>query len=101
MENEMFEELLASVREGGAIMRGEIEPSRIFDYKELDAKKIRKKYDLSQRQFASMLGISVRTLQNYEQGKRSPVGPARVLLAVANSHPEVLLDTVKAMQTTL
>ena len=55
---------------------------------------IREGFNLTQRQFAAMLGISVRTLQNWEQGRRVPEGPARVLLQVAAKHPEAVLDAV-------
>jgi putative transcriptional regulator len=95
MKDEMFNELLESIRQGGAIMRGEMEPSRTFHAEKLDIKAIRDKYGLSQRQFAAMLGISVRTLHNWEQGRRVPVGPARVLLQVAATHLEALIDTVR------
>ena len=95
MKEEMFNELLESVRQGGAILRGEMEPSRAFHAEKLDIKAIRDKYGLSQRQFAAMLGISVRTLHNWEQGRRTPVGPARVLLEIAATHPEALIDTVR------
>jgi putative transcriptional regulator len=56
---------------------------------------IRSSYQLSQEQFARLLGISVRTLQNWEQGRRRPLGPARVLLRVAARHPAAVLDAVR------
>ncbi len=94
MNDELFAELVESVREGGAIMRGEQEPSRSFVVSGPDVKSIREQYELSQRQFASLLGISIKTLQNWEQGRRSPRGPARVLLQVAAKHPEAVWDVV-------
>src|SRR3970282_2929165 len=57
-------------------------------------KRIRASYRLSQGQFAALLGISVGTLRNWEQGRRTPEGPARVLLQVAAKHPEAVLDVV-------
>jgi putative transcriptional regulator len=96
MKEELFAELVESVREGGAIMRGEKEPSRTFVVTGPDVKGIREQYNLSQRQFASLLGISVKTLQNWEQGRRSPRGPARVLLQVAAKHPEAVWDVVRS-----
>ena len=95
MNDELFAELLESVREGGAIMRGEKQPSRTFVVKEPNIKGIREKYNLSQSQFASLLGISVKTLQNWEQGRRVPRGPARILLQVAAKHPDVVWDVVR------
>jgi putative transcriptional regulator len=92
---EMFAELVSSVREGGSILRGEVRPSRKFVLDVPDIKHIREKYELSQGQFAKLLGISVATLQNWEQGRRAPKGAARVLLQVAAKHPEVVWDVVR------
>ncbi len=58
-----------------------------------NVKIIRGKMGLSQSAFAGFLGVSVRTLQEWEQGRRKPSGPATVLLRVANSHPEVLIQS--------
>jgi len=96
MKDELFTELLNSVKEGGKILRGEKEPARSFHLDRLDIKRIRDGYKLTQKQFAAMLGISVRTLRNWEQGRRVPEGPAMVLLRVAEKHPEAILDVVRA-----
>jgi len=96
MNDDQFSELLASVREGGAILRGEQAPSRAFEVEAPDVRQLRNSYNLSQSEFAALLGISVDTLQNWEQGRRKPAGPARVLLQVAASHPEVLWETINA-----
>jgi len=74
MKQELFEELLESVKEAKAIIDGEKEPSRIFIYDELDVKSIREQFGLSQSKFASLLGISPGTLRNWEQGRRKPRG---------------------------
>jgi putative transcriptional regulator len=95
MKEEMFQELLQSVREAGAIMRGEMEPSRVFVVEKPDVRSIRSKLGISQPEFATMLGISVRTLENWEQKRRVPKGPASVLLKVAEAHPEAVWDVVK------
>ena len=92
MEKELFEELLESVKQGGAIMKGAMKPSRVFEFPESEVKKLRNNYGLSQDKFAALMGISVGTLRNWGQGRRKPEGPARVLLMVAAKHPEVLLD---------
>lgn len=94
MRNEMFDELLESVREGGAILRGEMEPARAFHFSDDDVKQLRERMELSQPRFAAMLGISVGTLRNWEQGRRKPEGPARALLRVAAVHPEAVLDAL-------
>jgi len=96
MKDELFNDLVASVREGGAILRGEAAPARSFTLDKIDIKEIREGYALSQSQFAALLGISVRTLQNWEQGRRSPEGPAQVLLQVAAKHPEAVWDVVRS-----
>jgi len=56
----------------------------------------RKRLRLSQNKFAELLGISVKTLHNWEQGRRKPTGAARVLLRVAARHPEVILEQAVA-----
>lgn len=56
-----------------------------------NAKAIREKTGLSQSAFAGVLGVSVRTVQEWERGRRKPQGPARALLAIASRCPEVLL----------
>lgn len=93
MKEELFEELKQSLSEAGKIRRGEMKPSREF---KVDTKneiiKVRGKLGLSQSKFAAILGISADTLQNWEQGRREPTGPAKVLLRIAAKHPEVLLE---------
>ena len=96
MKDKLFDELVASVKEGAEILRGEKEASRSFHLDPLDIKRIREGYALTQEQFAIMLGISVRTLRNWEQGRRVPEGPAMVLLRVAEKHPQAVLDAVRA-----
>jgi putative transcriptional regulator len=54
----------------------------------------RQKSGLSQSQFAELMGVSLRTLQEWEQGRRNPSGAAKTLLRVAESHPEVLRELV-------
>jgi putative transcriptional regulator len=94
MEAQMFEELLESVKEVKDIINGKKEPSRTFFIKEPNPKDIRSKLSLTQEKFAALMNISVHTLRNWEQGRRHPEGPARVLLNVVNNHPEVLLAMV-------
>lgn len=95
MKDELFDKLIASVRQAGAIRRGEAPASRTFVVDGPDVKRVRSTYRLSQSGFAALLGISVKTLRNWEQGRRTPEGPARVLLLVAARHPEALWDVVR------
>ncbi len=94
MKDELFQELVASLREGGAILKGKRKASRSTTLKAPDALAVRQKLKLSQAQFAGLIGISVRTLQNWEQGHRQPEGTARTLLRVAERHPEAVLDAL-------
>jgi DNA-binding XRE family transcriptional regulator len=55
---------------------------------------VREKLGLSQQEFAAMLGISRRTLENWEQGHREPTGPALVLLKIAAKHPDLVRQAV-------
>ena len=95
MKDELFNELVASVQEGGAILSGKRAASRQFIVDGPDVKLIRANYKLSQGEFAALLGISVATLRNWEQGRRTPEGPARILLQVAAKHPDALWDVVR------
>jgi putative transcriptional regulator len=92
VNEKLFAELVQSVKEMRAIRRGEMRPSRVFEVPEPDAKAIRSRFKLSQTEFASLLGISVGTLRNWEQGLRRPEGPARVLLHVVELHPDAVRE---------
>jgi len=98
MKKELFDELLASVREGGAILRGEKSGVREFHFDEPDVRSLRERYGLSQPKFAALLGISVGTLRNWEQGRRKPEGSARVLLRVVAKYPDAVLDVAHSTQ---
>ena len=93
MKKELFEQLAASWREAGQIRRGTLKVSRVFhvDPKN-DLVKIRGQLGLSQSKFAALLGISADTLQNWEQGRREPTGPAKVLLKIVLKNPRLLLE---------
>jgi len=72
----MFRKLVASVREGGAILRGKKKASRRFSIDASGVRAIRERAELSQSEFAALIGVSVKTLQNWEQQRRKPTGPA-------------------------
>jgi putative transcriptional regulator len=78
-------EILDGLRE---LKRGEY--GRVINVPDVAA--IREKTGLSQARFAALLGVSVRTLQDWEQGRRAPSGAARTLLLVADRNPRALLD---------
>lgn len=78
-------DLLESVKQ---MKRGEA--ARTTEVKLSEAAQARSMVGLSQQAFATLLGVSPRTLQDWEQGRRSPTGAAKTLLRVAMAHPEVL-----------
>ena len=90
MKKQDFGNLVGSIREAGHIRRGEAQPSRVTEYAAVDVKAIRRRLGKSQAEFARLIGVSVATLQNWEQGRRRPEGPARALLRVAAVNPEAV-----------
>ena len=90
MKKALFGELVGSIKEAGRIHRGEAKPARTFVFEPEDVRRIREKLHKSQSEFARMIGVSVSTLQNWEQGRRQPEGPARALLVVASKAPHVV-----------
>ena len=90
MKERDFDKLVASVKQAGAIKRGKMKPGRTIQMDPADVRSIRKKLDKSQSQFALMIGVSVSTLQNWEQGRRQPEGPARALLKIVSENPEAV-----------
>jgi len=96
MNDDMFNELLASVEQADNIIQGNAKPARVTKFEEPEVKAIRAKTGLSQSRFANVVGVSKRTLENWEQGRRHPTGPARVLLKIVDADPEYVL---KALHT--
>ena len=94
MKKKLFDDLVESIREAGKIHRGEMSPSRKFVFAPVDIKAIRKRLSKSQDEFALMIGVSVATLRNWEQGRRSPEGPARALLQVEAENPEAVVGAL-------
>lgn len=94
MNNEDFSELILSIRQAGEIRRGEREPSRKTEVAAPDVQRIRARLHLSQVDFATLIGVSPRTVQNWEQKRRRPAGPAFALLRVADKNPKALLDAL-------
>jgi putative transcriptional regulator len=90
-----FAELKESVKEAGSIRRRERRPSRVFRVSPAGVKKARSALGLSQTEFAQMIGVSVGTLRNWEQGRRVPEGPARALLLVAARNPQAVAAALR------
>lgn len=81
------EEILQGIRDIKAGRTG-----RKFTADSFSIVKVREKSGLSQARFAELLGVSVRTLQDWEQGRREPSGAAKTLIRVAELHPKILRE---------
>ncbi|SEM47477.1 transcriptional regulator, XRE family [Syntrophus gentianae] len=88
-KRDIWQEVTDGIREikAGGGRRISVEPKT-------EAAKARARIGLSQAQFASLLGVSKRTLEQWEQGRREPSGSAKMLLRIAEAHPEVLKEMV-------
>lgn len=94
MKKTAFQELLTSVRLAGRIRRGTFKPSRTTVFRPADVSAVRAKIGASQAEFALMIGVSVATLRNWEQGRRMPEGPALALLRVAAKNPKAVVNAL-------
>jgi putative transcriptional regulator len=94
MKRQVFEELLSSVREAGAILRGQRKPSRRITIRHSGVRVIRERTSLSQSEFAHLIGVSVKTLQNWEQDRRRPTGPAAALLSIIDHDPALAVKAI-------
>ena len=130
MQDELFNDLIGSIREAGAIRRGELLPSRRFRYEgpilveieeagqitwrieeaiedlstilvdgHVDVRALRAALRQTPEAMAALLGVSLGTWRGWEQQRRSPRGPARMLLLLAAQHPLALLETSRALGT--
>jgi putative transcriptional regulator len=95
MKAEAFAQLVKSVQQAGRIHRGTARPSRSFRFAPADVKAIRRRLRKSQSEFALMIGVSVATLRNWEQGRRTPEGPALALLRVASAEPKAVARALR------
>lgn len=96
MAEDDFNDLLDAAKEMVAIKRGEITPSpeRVHRFEIPNVKEIREKLGLSQSIFSSKFGLELRTLQDWESGRRNPTGPAVTLLKVIAKNPEAVSQAV-------
>lgn len=94
MEKALFDDLVVSLKQAKAISTGKAPASRRTLVTAPDVKLIREATGLSQIEFASLLRVSPKTLQNWEQNRRTPTGPAAVLLKIVQSAPEVVMKTL-------
>jgi len=94
MKENDFNRLVASIKEAGEIKAGRKRPSRSREVRPPEIKQVRRQLQVSQAEFARMIGVSSRTLQNWEQGRRDPEGPAKALLKVAVRNPKAVLEAL-------
>jgi putative transcriptional regulator len=97
MDKQHFDQLVKGVREmkrhaAGKRVRG----SRTTSLDEPDVRAIRKAANVSQAQFAALIGVNLRTLQNWEQQRTRPSGPARALLKILASDPKSAIEALHA-----
>ena len=91
MDPKLFGELTKSLKQAGAVSRGERKASRRHEFTPSKLQAVREKTELSQAQFARLLNVSVRTLQNWEQARRAPTGAAKALLRIVEREPSLAL----------
>jgi putative transcriptional regulator len=96
MKKSDFHGLVSSLTQAKNFLKGSTHAApRIHIPKEIDVAAIRSRTGLSQLAFARQIGVSVATLRNWEQGRRSPDGPARVLLSMLRNDPEIVVRTLQ------
>jgi putative transcriptional regulator len=95
MEKKLFNRLVESLIQMDEIVSGERSPSREFFVDALKVKEIRQATGLSQAGFAKAIDVPVGTLQNWEQGRREPEGPARALLRALHNDPSHVLAALE------
>jgi len=89
-----FDKLAESIRQAGKIKRGSMKTSRVRTVEPEDVRTIRRRLNKTQSEFAMMIGVSVATLQNWEQGRRRPDGPAQALLKIASKNPRAVAEAL-------
>jgi putative transcriptional regulator len=91
-----FDGLMSSVHQAKSFLHnGKAGNMRVHIPDEINVAAIRDRTGLSQAAFARQIGVSVATLRNWEQARRSPDGPARVLLAMLRTDPQIVVKTLK------
>lgn len=99
MDAKLFAELRKSIRQAGEISRGTRKASRRLDFTPSRIQTVRERAGVSQAQFAQLLGVSVRTLQNWEQSRREPTGPAKALLRIVELEPAAALRALRTSRS--
>jgi putative transcriptional regulator len=97
MDKQHFDQLVKGVREMKRHMAGKaVRGARTTQMDEPDVRAIREAAKISQSQFAELIGVNLRTLQNWEQRRTKPTGPARALLKIVASNPKSAIEALHA-----
>jgi putative transcriptional regulator len=97
MDKQHFDRLVKGVREMKRHMAGKaVRGARTAQMDEPDVRAIREAAKISQSQFAELIGVNLRTLQNWEQRRTRPTGPARALLKIVASNPKSAIEALHA-----
>jgi len=96
MEDKLFQELLKSIQQADAIIKGDLAPSRVFVMEANSVRVIRESVGLSQDRFAALIHVAPSTLRNWEQGRRKPGGAATALLTAIRNDPVNVLAALNA-----
>lgn len=97
MDREHFEQLIKGVRSMKRHMTGKpVRGARTTTVHDPDVRTIREAASISQSQFARLIGVNLRTLQNWEQQRTRPSGPARALLKIVASDPKAAIEALHA-----
>jgi putative transcriptional regulator len=97
MDKQHFDQLVKAVRQMKRHMAGKaVRGARMTELIEPDVRAIREAARISQSQFARLIGVNLRTLQNWEQRRTRPSGPARVLLKIVASDPKSAIEALNA-----
>jgi putative transcriptional regulator len=94
VEKADFETVLRSLNQAVEIATGSQAAARVSHREIPDVREVRKKLKLKRADFAQMLGVSPRTLESWEQGKRQPSGAAGILLRIAVKNPNVVREAI-------
>ena len=97
MDKQHFDQLIKGVHEMKRHMAGKpVRGVKVTELEEPDVRAIREAARISQSQFAKLIGVNVRTLQNWEQRRTRPTGPARALLKIVASDPKSAIEALHA-----
>ena len=94
MEKDLFDDLVQSLKEAKAIAKGQAPASRRYAVPPPDVRLVREQIGLTQSEFAHLMQVSIKTLQNWEQQRRTPTGPAAALLKIVMAAPDVALKAL-------